>query len=293
MVLHELRKHGDIVAAIELPCGQCVGCRIDRTRSWAIRIMHEASMHKSNCFLTLTYNDANLPFRGQLDYRDFQGFMKRLRQRWARHWKSQSEQDKAIAPPLRFYTCAEYGELHRPHFHACMFGLDAWDKRPVRLTTSHHKYWSSQMLAECWGKGFVSIGELTPETAAYVASYCQKKVTGKAAPAHYRRVDEHGEYQLPPEFARMSLRKGIGEKWLKKFNSDVYPSGLVVHNGVQVKSPRYYDLKLEEEQPVVAEELKIMRLEAAKEREWDNTSERLLVREQVSKARQNSKRKIL
>ena len=39
-----------------LPCGSCVSCRLAYSRSWAIRCMHEASLHDRNCFLTLTYS---------------------------------------------------------------------------------------------------------------------------------------------------------------------------------------------------------------------------------------------
>ena len=43
-----------------LPCSQCVGCRLNYARNWAIRIMHEAQMHKDNMFITLTFNPESL-----------------------------------------------------------------------------------------------------------------------------------------------------------------------------------------------------------------------------------------
>src|SRR3954449_8205389 len=87
-----------------LPCGQCIGCRLERSRQWAMRCVHENKMHPRSSFVTLTYDDKNIPPAGSLSKRDFQLFMKRLR-------KSQSN-------PLRFFACGEYGETtHRPHYH--------------------------------------------------------------------------------------------------------------------------------------------------------------------------------
>lgn len=64
---------------IEIPCGQCIGCRLERSRQWAMRCVHEASLHDDNCFVTLTYNDQHIPSDAGLRHRDYQLFMKRLR----------------------------------------------------------------------------------------------------------------------------------------------------------------------------------------------------------------------
>lgn len=69
---------------LELPCGQCIGCRLERSRQWAMRCVHEASMHDNNCFITLTYNPENLPPDGGLIKSDFQKFMKRLRKYYSK-----------------------------------------------------------------------------------------------------------------------------------------------------------------------------------------------------------------
>ena len=109
----------DITRQLDLPCGQCVGCRLERSRQWAMRCLHEAKMHDRNCFVTLTYNNDNVPADRSLNYRDFQLFMKRLRF----HFRG---------VPIRFYMCGEYGEdFGRPHFHACLFGLDFPDKTRI------------------------------------------------------------------------------------------------------------------------------------------------------------------
>ena len=106
----------DIVTQLSLPCGQCSGCRLERSRQWAMRCVHEAAAYDCNAFITLTYDEENLPADGSLNYDHFQLFMKRLR--------------KAIEPnKVRFYMCGEYGEENgRPHFHACLFGYDFPDK---------------------------------------------------------------------------------------------------------------------------------------------------------------------
>src|SRR4051794_29862641 len=64
---------------VDLPCGQCIGCRLERSRQWAIRCSHEAKLHEENCFITLTYAPEHLPPGGTLVVKDFQDFMKRLR----------------------------------------------------------------------------------------------------------------------------------------------------------------------------------------------------------------------
>ena len=100
---------------LEVPCGQCIGCRLERSRQWAVRCIHEAQLHKDNCFITLTYNDEHLPSPPSLSVRDFQLFMKRLRKRFGKG--------------IRFFHCGEYGEKYgRPHYHACLFGFDFPDR---------------------------------------------------------------------------------------------------------------------------------------------------------------------
>ena len=72
-------RRNDVVRELQLPCRQCVECRLERSRLWAMRCMHEASLHRHNCFVTLTYSDEYLPDRGRLEYSDYQKFMKRFR----------------------------------------------------------------------------------------------------------------------------------------------------------------------------------------------------------------------
>lgn len=241
--------------------------------------MHEASLHDQNAFITLTYSDKYLPHRGQLVYADYQKFMKRLRKR--------------ARTKVRFFMCGEYGEdTQRPHYHGLLFGWDFPDKEPWRKLDSGCKVYTSKMLEELWPFGHSSIGQVTFESAAYVARYCVKKVTGKGAADHYARCDDLGEYQLEPEFAHMSLKPGIGKPWLDKFGTDVYPHDYVVVNGKEVKPPKYYDKVLAAEDPETADWIKYQRMLDADNRAADNTLERLAVKEIVANARANTFKRI-
>lgn len=272
-VVFQERK-GNVVKTLTLPCGQCVGCRLERSRQWAMRCMHEASLHRQNSFITLTYAPDNLPDRGQLDYSHFQKFMKRLRKRLY-----------PVKP--RFYMCGEYGETtSRPHFHACIFGFDFPDKVLYKRSGSGSCLYRSAVLEELWPFGHSLIGDVTFESAAYVARYVMKKVTGHNAKEHYERVcEDTGEvYTMVPEFTRMSLKPGIGAGWFDKYQSDVYPHDYVVVRGKETKPPKYYDRLLERVNPDMLDGVKFERELAARSNYLDNTDERLLVKEQVKKA---------
>lgn len=268
----------DTVADLTLPCGQCVGCRLERSRQWAIRCVHEASLHKDNCFITLTYAPEHLPKDNSLHYKDFQLFMKRLRKRFTNQ-------------KIRFYMCGEYGEnFGRPHFHACLFGFDFSDKRLFFTSRNGDKIFRSDVLEELWPFGLCSIGEVTFKSAAYVARYIMKKVTGNSLnpdtglpfSEHYYMGD--GQYRTP-EFTKMSLKPGIGSDWLDKYKSDVYPNDYVVINGKKVKPPRYYDKKYAISDPFDYDELEFNRFSRAREKLDDNTPERLAVRKEVLEAK--------
>lgn len=117
-----------------LPCGRCMGCRLERSRQWALRCVHEAKMYDDNCFITLTYDPEKLPKSGSLDKREFQLFMKKLRRKYVSEIPEELSKDEAKAwllkHGIRYYHCGEYGELlGRPHYHACLFNFDFPDKK--------------------------------------------------------------------------------------------------------------------------------------------------------------------
>jgi hypothetical protein len=274
IVFYESKRH-DVIRSLNLPCGQCVGCRLERSRQWAIRCMHEAQMHTENCFITLTYNDDHLPSDKSLVYRDFQLFIKRLRKRYP-------------GRKIRYYMAGEYGEnFGRPHWHACLFGIDFNDKKLWKRTTAGSNLYTSRDLEILWPFGYSSIGDVTFESAAYVARYIMKKVTGKNADEHYTEIDpDTGEItKRKPEFTKMSLKPGIGYEWYKQYTSDVYPHDYVVIRGKKVKPPKYYDKKYKIDNPYEFDELLYIREKSAKLTNADNTPERLLVKEQVAKAK--------
>lgn len=236
--------------------------------------MNEASLYDRNCFITLTYRDECVPQDGSLRYRDFQLFMKRLRRRF-------------FSSTIRFYMCGEYGEnFGRPHFHACLFNFDFDDKLYFKRA-GDSKMYTSAVLEELWPYGFALIGEVTFESAAYVARYCMKKVTGRNANAHYERVDEStGEVvRRVPEFNRMSLRPGIGMPWLRRYWSDVFPSARVVSRGKEVSAPRAYVKVFKKFCDADFAALEVARVSEFSKHLEDYTEARLAVREHVAAAR--------
>lgn len=251
---------------LSLPCGQCIGCRLERSRQWAIRCVHEASLYERNCFITLTFAPEHLPKSGSLDKRDFQLFMKRLRKRYG--------------AGVRYFHCGEYGEKGgRPHYHACLFNFD-FDDRELWSTRGGVKLFTSKALQELWPFGFSTIGDVTFESAAYVARYVTKKVTGPAAAGHYERVDAKGEVTtVVPEYVTMSRRPGIGRPWLDRYISDVYPHDRVVLRGQEMHPPKYYDSLFELANPLEFDDVKESRKRKMMACAKDSSYERLRVRE--------------
>lgn len=275
-------ERGNIRRELQLPCGQCIGCRIDKAQAWATRCVHEAQVHDVSCFATLTYSDEHLPSDGSLNYEHFQLFLKRLRKR--------------IAPQrVRFFMCGEYGEkTSRPHYHALLFGY-----RPSDLVCHSQKpygiLWTSDTLTNLWGLGHVTVGDVTEQSAGYCAQYATKKVTGPRAEAHYVSLNPStGELSpITPEFARMSLKPGIGGPWLEKYRADIYNDDQVIINGKKRRPPKFYDKKQAEYDPDLMENLVHKRTLRALENFTNNTGDRLAVREVVLKARLKQKEKTL
>lgn len=259
---------------LTLACGQCIGCRLERSRQWAIRCMHEAQMHERNSFITLTYDDEHAPLDYSLKHRHWQLFAKKLRKKKG---------------PFRFYMCGEYGEqFSRPHYHACLFGIDFDDKEPILKlqTETNHTLYSSAELASLWKHGHASLGAVTFESAAYVARYVMKKITGDLAASHYTYIDENGEiFERRPEYNQMSRKPGIGKTWIDKYDTDVYPSDQVITRGYPTRPPRYYDQQQEKKNEHMMQQIKARRM--AKLDQKDNTPKRLKAKETVATAKLN------
>lgn len=283
---HPDANHSD---PITVPCGQCIGCRLERSRQWAIRCIHEASLYEDNCFITLTYNDENLPRDWSLDKSHFQKFMKRLRK-------------ANPSRTIRYFQCGEYGDENlRPHYHACIFNYDFPD-RVLHSNNDGNPLYTSEYLDTKWTHGHCYIGDVTFDSAAYVARYIMKKVNGELAEKpqgkfglkYYERVNDHGEiHQVEPEYTTMSRRPGIASDWLKRYQGDVYPFDEVIVKGRSVKPPKFYDKQLELTNPEMFETIKEERLAQADLHSLHNTRRRLAVRKKVKQAQiQQLKRKL-
>lgn len=217
---------------VRVPCGDCIGCRLEYSRQWGIRALHESKLHAENCFATLTYNDEHLPADKSIDPQTLRKFIRKLRK-------------KLYPKTIRFFGCGEYGDrLGRPHYHLLIFGHDFKDKVIVRRASvkgNHHpefrkgenNLYKSPELAEIWEKGFVTLGEVSLDSASYVARYCTKKINGPRQEKHY-----DGKH---PEFAVMSRMPGLGQKWIEKYWKDVYPKDFFTLNGKKMRPIKYYD----------------------------------------------------
>lgn len=215
-----------------VPCGQCLGCRLDWAADWALRCEKEAKLWPRNCFITLTYNDDELPIgsttRSTVSKREWQLFMKRLR--------------KEYGDAIRFFASGEYGDKNdRAHYHALLFNHDFPDKLPWRMSRGHQLY-RSPTLERLWPYGFSTIGALSFQSANYVARYVVKKLRGSMAATQYADRE--------PPFVLMSRNPGIGAGWLAKHAGDVYPNGTIVYGEGKVRrAPRYFDKLHSREEP--------------------------------------------
>lgn len=229
--------------AVKIPCGYCIECRIEKSRQWAIRCMHETKLHEENCFLTLTYNDENLPKDGSVHKEHFQSFMKRMRKKYGK---------------MRYFHCGEYGEnFGRPHYHAILFGHYPKDAE-LHSIRNGIRYYKSERLNKTWRKGFVVIGDVTFESAAYVARYVMKKVTGDKAEEHYQGKS--------PEYITMSRNPGIGKEFFEKYMDEIYKTDSVISKGQHAPVPKYYDYLMEKIDSNFIEETKRKRRKAHEER---------------------------
>lgn len=276
---------------LELPCGRCMDCKIRRSQDWTTRATHESQLHEKTSFLTLTFSDDGLGLRElqrdthpfDLDVRDWQLFAKRLRK----------ELHKRRMGTLRYFQVGEYGEQElRPHYHALIFGQDFREGLTAQWKDDQgHPVWTSEIVEKCWPYGFHEIKEMVPETISYVCKYVQKKLYGHQKTKALERVDSHsGEcVTVRPELASMSRgrgeNKGIGHGWWRKWGQEVFPDDFVILKGKKTPVPKYYFKQLEQENPELAEAVTKLRQKSTAGRLDDNTPERRLVREKVTKAK--------
>nr|UQB76417.1 replication associated protein [Flumine microvirus 28] len=300
------------VDAVGAPCRSCMPCRLEKSRVTALRCTHEARVFENNCFITLTFNDDSLKeympcFDGlySLERKIVQDFMKRLRMKFQRGWTYVLRDGKervCSSSEVRAYGCGEYGEecmtcrrsrrfcvcsffvsdLGRPHFHFCLFNCHFPD-RVFEGGRDGFRYYSSKCLSSLWEYGFSSVCDFSFETAAYVARYCTKKISGEKAVKHYR-----GRL---PEFPIYPTRGGgLGKPWFEKYGeTDVIPTDSCIARYVKCGVPEYYDRLRGRFDPDGLAEAKKIRSERAKLHVDDNTYARLQDKERCM----NSKIKCL
>lgn len=198
-----------------LPCGKCVECLNSYSTEFAVRCMLEAREHSENCFLTLTYNNENCP--ESVSKRDFQLFIKRLR-------FSLSQSNIKI----RIFGSGEYGSQGgRPHYHIIVFGFIPKDLVFLMNTKKGEKIYKSDFISSLWGKGFISVGDLTFNTAKYCAKYLQK-------------LCDSGDREKP--FILSSRRPGIGglPNTINYIISNCLVTDKIYINGLFYRIPTYY-----------------------------------------------------
>jgi len=216
---------------------------MQRTRHWALRCTHEASLWKHNLVVTLTYDEDHIDWKRALNKRHLQLFLKGLRNARA----SYERHDHCAPERFRFFASGEYGQhTGRPHYHLLLFNLWLRDLHKYGKTTT-----TSELLSLLWQHGTHLVDELTPQAIAYVAGYCVKKIHGRlSTAASYGAADpETGEW-IPkqPPFNTMSRRPGVGYGWYLKYWGDLR-RGHINQGGTPHSIPRYYLDKLYEEEP--------------------------------------------
>lgn len=233
----------------KIPCGKCIGCRLDYSRSWAIRSVHESMLHDKNCFVTLTFDDEHLPINKSLNKAYMSSWLKRFR--------------KKFGEGIRFLMCGEYGEkFKRPHYHILFYNFDFPDRK--FWTTRHGQiYYRSPMLEEIWrdacageGNGYSVIGDVSFESSAYVSRYVTKKF--KSPDDEEVKKYYNGR---EPEFLHMSRMPGLGYDFIVKNYKQILGNGYVVlPNGHKAPVPLYYSNIVKDYDPGVYEKFKLDRL---------------------------------
>lgn len=203
-------SEGDLL----LPCGKCSECKTKRAVEWATRCRHEISLHDQNCFLTLTYDDENLP--SPFIVKDkFQKFMKKLR-------KFEKQKNS-----IRYIVSHEYGgKSGRPHHHAIIFGWEPPSQDYLMKAPSGEPLFTSKTLEKLWTHGYHSIGTANEKTAYYIASYSLK------SSEHNILHPDSGEIIKVTDSMNCSVRPAIGKEYFLKNYKDL------IHNKEPL--PRYY-----------------------------------------------------
>lgn len=232
---------------IQIPCGKCIGCRLDYARGWTMRLMAEKQDWPDELcwFLTLTYDDEHLPVVLGADSFGEAKLWPTLRPRdLTLFWKSLRKQFAVVG--LKYFAAAEYGsKTGRPHYHAIVFGLPLDLDRLDHLTPYSRNdmgdtVYRSAKLERIWKNGRVMVGKVTDKSCGYVARYCLKKLYDQSIDDFSNR--EH-------EFTRMSRNPGIGANWSYQNVVDLALFSLPSAPGQKFTLPRYFMERLRKDDP--------------------------------------------
>lgn len=232
----------------ETRCGQCLGCRSDRARDWALRAYAETHTPDPRgrpvaCFITLTYDEDWRPADGSLRPEDFTNFAKRLRRFTRSH--------------VRYLQCGEYGASSmRPHHHAIVWGEDFRSDRRIWKISGSQRTYLSESLSNLWGRGFTTVAPATFANARYVAGYVLKKLQ------QHRWWELTAEWdgnkvvsKMAPPYVTMSRNPGLGRAFFDAYWRDMYPKDFLTVEGRKYRPPFRFDEWLRETQPVLHDQV--------------------------------------
>lgn len=243
----KLTINGQKCKFILAPCGMCQGCKSDRRREWATRLDLESRYYENNLFLTLTYNDENLPipkwwadsqtgeirenpgwWRGTLSKEHAKRFIRSLKEHFRTKYNSIG---------MKYYLAGEYGSsknTSRPHYHIILLNCPDIPLTYIGKNQNGQPYYQNEAIQKIWNKGFITIGKATWDSMNYVAGYVNKKLYGKKALEDY---DKAGKI---PEFALMS--NGLGKSYFDDKGHKIYENDeIITSKGKSVKPPKYFD----------------------------------------------------
>lgn len=253
---------------IVIPCGKCEDCKLDYARDWSVRCMCESTLWNDNYFVTLTYNDENLPEAlpvcsfSDLEIENFQSlvdmsddtisfdevlydkiaenrmlgnefFMSPLvPKHFTQFMKSVRQRWKRDYnfEGIRFFGCGEYGSKSlRPHYHLIMFNFPIFDLQLYKYNNGNPLY-VSEVLNSVWNKGYVVIGKVSPQSCGYVARYNYKK-----------QISKQNIFGVPHEFVRMSRNPGIASMYFSKHYEELVKSQFSVYfDGREYRNISYF-----------------------------------------------------
>ena len=238
---------------LDVPCGQCMHCRLEKARQWAVRMSLEEQLHDESIFLTLTYDNKHYPPNGGLVKSDVQNFVRRLK-------------EKVAPKKIKYYFVGEYGDqTNRPHYHAIIYGYEPAANTIEQISNENGMpLYSSTELTKLWSKrkgtdpiGYAVYGHVNWDTCSYVARYVTKKIND--SPEANTNVDNEARFKYRgniQEFALSSRNPAIGKEWLDKYYDETVRDDYIVLNGKKMLPPKYFDDQIRKKDEEVYNKIK-------------------------------------